>query len=143
MTTPTALPPRGAALGGPLFGAAALAALLLAPAAPAWALGNGCIDEGPAGGGNCQLQLQGALLYTGWQTQGWAFHCTGDFPYFNGLNNGNEESFIWFNSCFTVTENPTFEEGDSSKFDMYATNWCLDSEDLVIEVACYNFQSGF
>ena len=35
---------------------------------------------------NCQSQLQAPISYSAWQTQGWAYYCTGDHPYFYHSN---------------------------------------------------------
>ena len=129
--------PRSAALGGPLFGAAALAALLLGPIGPAWAqrTGNPCPSDLLATG-QCQEQVQAPVSYSGDQSQGWAYYCTGDFPIAYSLPNQGAYAYTWDSACFTVTENPSQETDDTSKFDLVSTNWCPFTEVLNVAIAC-------
>ena len=92
---------------------------------------------------NCQAQAQKAITYTGWQTQGWAYYCGGDHPYFWGLENaGNGTDFSYDNpscgliSSFEVTENAAGEQSDPSKFDATITNWCTSMQSITVILAC-------
>lgn len=111
-----------------------LAALVLLPTV-AWAQSPPCTDYLE---GQCVVQVQAPIGYTGWQTQGWAYYCTGDHPYFKGLRYDVGNSFTFDNSCFTVAENEFAEAGNDGKFDALITNWCLNSQQLVISLACYD-----
>jgi hypothetical protein len=51
-------------------------AVVTTPSMGLAAIGDGVPD--------CQEQVQAPVSYTGWQTQGWAYYCTGDHPYFWG-----------------------------------------------------------
>jgi hypothetical protein len=82
------------------------------------------------------MQQQTPIKYSGWQTKGWAYYCSGDHPFFWGAAQaGLYSSFEYGNTCFTVTENG-FAESDPKKFDATITNWCTKDEDLVISLAC-------
>jgi len=83
---------------------------------------------------SCELQPQIPIPFTGWQTSGWAFYCTGDHPYFYGMQEGYYDAFSWDNKCFSVTENE-FDDG-VNKLDVTITNWCLKKEDLTLTLAC-------
>lgn len=80
----------------------------------------------------CQNQVQAPISYTGLETNSWAYYCTGDHPYFFKANNG----VAWDNTCFTSTENIVAE---NDNFDGDFTNWCVDSEWLVVTLACFQF----
>jgi hypothetical protein len=83
---------------------------------------------------SCEHQVQAPLQFKAWQTSGWAFYCTGDHPYFYGMNQSYYDAFSWDNSCFTVTEN---ELSDGvNKLDVTITNWCLKKEDITLTLAC-------
>jgi hypothetical protein len=85
---------------------------------------------------DCLLQVQAPVSYTGWQTQGWAYYCTGDHPYFWGLRQSGACGSVSFdNSCFSVTEN-AFAETTPSKFDATITNWCLNTQSITVTLAC-------
>ena len=83
---------------------------------------------------SCEHQVQTPLHFKGWQTSGWAFYCTGDHPYFYGMNQGYYDAYTWDNNCFSVTENE-FVDG-VNKLDVTITNWCLKSEDITVTLAC-------
>src|SRR5687767_12663974 len=107
--------------------AALFALTLLLPPEPALArdpCSPGYDDPIPS----CEHQVQIPLEFKAWQTSGWAFYCTGDHPYFYGMQEGYYDAFAWDNSCFTVTEN---ELNDGvNKLDVTITNWCLKKEDI-------------
>jgi hypothetical protein len=114
-----------------LLGALLLAALL----APAGALASPC---GPYTTGNipdCELQQQAPVPYSALETQGWAYYCTGDHPYFWGLSSNYPGDFTWDNSCFSAIEN-VFPETTPNKFDATFTNWCLSAENIVVTLGC-------
>jgi len=83
---------------------------------------------------DCVLQQQAPVNYKGWQTSGWAYYCTGDHPYFYGLQQGYIDSYTWDNSCFTVTED-IFVDGPN-KLDVTITNWCLKEETITVTLGC-------
>ena len=88
---------------------------------------------------NCQQQVQAPVSYTGWQTQGWAYYCTGDHPYFWGLRQSGACGSVSFdNSCFTVTEDAIAEGTDPSKFDGTITNWCFSTQSIIVTLGCFN-----
>ena len=98
---------------------------------------SGNLDPGTL----CQDQTQYAVSYTGWQTQGWAYHCsdpnnvyTNYWPSTYGI--------AFSNSCFTVAENPVNDAGDQSKADANYTNWCVDNQSLTVVLACWNEPPG-
>lgn len=83
---------------------------------------------------NCEHQVQTPIHYKALQTQGWAYYCTGDHPYFYGLAQGYIDAYTWDNSCFSVSE---YEFGDGiNKLDVTITNWCLKGEDITMTLAC-------
>jgi hypothetical protein len=85
---------------------------------------------------NCELQTQAPVHYYAWDTKGWAYYCTGDHPYFWGMNqSGLPFNYSWHNSCFTVSENIA-EENAPNKADFFSTNWCLKGENLIVSLAC-------
>lgn len=85
---------------------------------------------------NCELQTQAPVRYYAWDSKGWAYYCTGDHPYFWGVNQaGYTFAYKWNNSCFTVSENVA-EETAPNKADFFVTNWCLKGENLVVSLAC-------
>jgi hypothetical protein len=85
---------------------------------------------------NCELQTQAPVHYYAWDTKGWAYYCTGDHPYFWGINQGGYPfNYSWHNSCLTVSENIA-EETAPNKADFFVTNWCLKGENLTVSLAC-------
>jgi hypothetical protein len=82
----------------------------------------------------CQNQTQTTITYSGLQSQGWAYYCTGDHPYFPGSN--SPPAIAWNNTCFTEVENEFLESG--SKEDGSFTNWCTSIQSLTVVLACYN-----
>jgi hypothetical protein len=85
---------------------------------------------------DCQQQVQAPVSYTGWQTQGWAYYCTGDHPYFWGVGNACQNlNFSFDNSCFSVLEDE-FAETTPSKFDATITNWCLSTQSITVTLGC-------
>ena len=86
---------------------------------------------------DCLLQVQAPVSYTGWQTQGWAYYCTGDHPYFWGFGQTGRltNNFSFDNACFTVTEN-IFAETTASKFDATITNWCIATQSITVTLGC-------
>jgi hypothetical protein len=84
---------------------------------------------------DCQPQAQGPVKYSGWDTKGWAYYCTGDHPYFWGLADGFPGDFSTNNNCFSAIENE-FYEGAPNKFDATFTNWCFKDEELVVTLGC-------
>jgi hypothetical protein len=101
---------------------------------PALAQRNPCEpgDNGPIP--SCELQPQIPITFTSWQTSGWAFYCTGDHPYFYGMQEGYYNAFSWDNKCFSVIENE-FEDG-VNKLDVTMTNWCFKKESITFTLAC-------
>ena len=91
---------------------------------------------GPSSIPDCELQQQAPLKLSSLDSKGWAFHCTGDHPYFWGLDVGYSPSYTFDNSCFTVPENAAAEGSDTSKFDATFTNWCLKHETVTVTLAC-------
>ena len=62
------------------------------------------------------------------------YYCTGDHPYFYGLNQGYIFSYAWDNSSFTVTENMYLD--DVNKLEVLVTNWNIFPETLALTPAC-------
>jgi hypothetical protein len=96
---------------------------------------------------DCELQKQPTLTFDSSFSSGYAFYCTNDYngnfsdkhAYFWGLAAGYSRSFTWDNSCFTVSENSTVEQGGFlgySKLDVTISNWCLSEETITITLAC-------
>lgn len=125
--------PGRRAAAGLVLGSAALAVLLAAPV-PVRAQSDPCPGAGVPG--KCQPQVQAPITYRGWQTQGWAYYCTGDHPYFWGLSTSHSGSYSFDNSCFTVAENMFAENGCDDKFDALITNWCVTTQQLTVTLAC-------
>ena len=82
----------------------------------------------------CENQTQATITYSGLQSQGWAYYCTGDHPYFPGSN--SPPAIAWDNTCFTEVENEFLESG--SKEDGSFTNWCTSIQPLTVVLACFN-----
>jgi hypothetical protein len=123
-----------ARLAGLLLGAAATMV-----ASSAWA--DACNSKNWNGAGSssipdCELQVQSSLSFSALDTKAWAFHCSGDHPYFWGLLYGYSPSYTFNNNCFTIPENAAAEEGDNTKFDATFTNWCLKKESVTVTLAC-------
>lgn len=86
---------------------------------------------------DCELQQQSSVPYKRSQTQGWAYYCSGDHPYYWGsAYAGNSGRWVQTNSCFTTTENGLAETGDPGKLDVTVTNWCAKAESYSISLAC-------
>jgi len=85
---------------------------------------------------DCELQQQAPVHYWSWETSGWAYYCTGDHPYFWGMQQGFILNYTWDNSCFSVTEN-VFAD-NLNNLDATITNWCLHrgGEDLTVTLGC-------
>jgi hypothetical protein len=85
----------------------------------------------------CERQTKASVRYGALDTKGWAYYCTGAYPYYwnndDVLGFGNNFSFD--NKCFTVTENP-FSENEPSKMDATITNWCFKHEDIKVTLGC-------
>ena len=96
----------------------------LGSASSAWAQADPCNSSIP----DCQVQIQAGISYHGWETQGWAYYCSGSHPYFWNYSFGN--------SCFEVTQNGPEEQNNPSKFDATITNWCLTTETIPVALAC-------
>ncbi|MEM7283234.1 MAG: hypothetical protein AAF438_16585 [Pseudomonadota bacterium] len=78
---------------------------------------------------DCQEQQMGAVSYKALETKGWAYYCTGEYPYYwnNATVLGLGTNYKSSPSCFTVAENPFGETTDHpSKADFTITNWCSD-----------------
>lgn len=84
---------------------------------------------------DCEPQVQAPVSYSGWETQGWAYYCTGDHPYFWGLSSTYAGDFTWDNSCFSGIED-VFGENQANKFDGTFTNWCLTTQSIVVTLGC-------
>lgn len=97
----------------------------------------------------CQKQTKGKIHFKALQTRGWAFYCTGDYPFYwnnagqGGLGLGN--NFDRSPSCFAAAESPFGESGSHpSKADLSITNYCHkstfpwtpESEDVTISIGC-------
>jgi hypothetical protein len=82
----------------------------------------------------CELQAQAPVHYEGWQTTNTAYYCTGDHPYFYGLNQSYIFSYVWDNPCFSVSENMYLD--DVNKLDVLVTNWCITAQNLDLTLAC-------
>jgi hypothetical protein len=111
------------------WAAALLLALLLRPVEAA---AGACSDSSIP---DCQEQVQAPIGYSGWQTSGWAYYCTGDHPYYWGLGYNYAVNFSFDNTCFSVIEN-IFAEGTPNKFDATLTNWCLDDQSITVTLGC-------
>ena len=83
-------------------------------ATSAWA--NPCSKTGYGTVPNCQPQAQAGISYSGWETKGWAYYCSGDHPYY--WRPFNE----WNNNCFSVAENKLDEGDNLHKFSVTITN---------------------
>ncbi|GJG89428.1 hypothetical protein tb265_46090 [Gemmatimonadetes bacterium T265] len=133
----------------------ALSAVLSALAAPGCTspsptgpspTGHGAVQNSNTCSGipNCELQQQAPVSYGGWgktKTRGWAYYCTGDHPYFWGVEYaGMYNRWVQTNSCFETSENPWAQAGDPGKLDVTVTNWCVKTEDYVISLACSSTQ---
>ncbi|MGD9507544.1 MAG: hypothetical protein AB7I59_25325 [Geminicoccaceae bacterium] len=93
--------------------------------------------------GDCELQKQPALSFDSIFSQGYAFYCKGDHPYFYGLLDGYTPSFTWDNSCFSVAENLFFENyHHNSKLDVTISNFCSKQEEIIVTLACSNIDPG-
>ena len=106
--------------------------------APAWAMAGAC--DGFAG--DCQLQVQAPITYSGWQTQGGAYYCTGDHFYYVGQKQGHPGNWTSDNSCFSIIESVDAED-DVDKFDALIANWCLNSQALTITIGCITGSDPF
>jgi hypothetical protein len=117
------------------------ATVLCGPAA----LAQACYDypnmNGPFSGPipDCQPQVQAPIKYGWWETQGWAYYCSGDHPYFWGLAAGYPGDYSTNNSCFSSIENE-FDEGTPNKFDATFTNWCWADEEIVVTLSCSDIE---
>ena len=111
-------------------GALLLGALLL----PGTARAAAC-DAGSPAIPDCETQVQSAVSYSGWETSGWAYYCTGDHPYYWGASSYYLGNFNSDNSCFSVAED-VFAENQANKFDATLTNWCLKDESITITLGC-------
>ncbi|WP_027136233.1 hypothetical protein [Geminicoccus roseus] len=91
---------------------------------------NGTGDPIP----NCEVQVQKPVPYGRAETQGWAYYCTGDHPYYWGYPYaGYIGSYAWKESGFTGTAN-WFAQAPN-KFDGTFTNW-YGAQDLTVSLAC-------
>lgn len=104
-------------------GTAAFALIALLSVAPA-ALANLC-DGVP----ECQLQDKGPIKVKFLHTTGWAFYCSGDYPFY-----WNWEKHA---SCCTAIENPFEESGHPGKLDVTITHSVpFTSDDFRVTMAC-------
>jgi hypothetical protein len=91
---------------------------------------------------DCQNQVQAPVSFNGLQTQGWAFYCGGDHPYFYAIDGAwSIDNSNVSGSGFSGIENPSQEgtgtsSGASNKMDANFTNWALEQNDLVVTLAC-------
>ena len=88
-----------------------------------------------ATGALCQNQTQAAVSYNGSQTQGWAYYCSDPNGVYTNFWQG-VYGIAFTNTCFTVAENGFVESG--SKSDANYTNWCVTSQSLTVQLACWN-----
>jgi hypothetical protein len=86
---------------------------------------------------DCELQKQQPIHFSGWETQYWDFYCSGDHPYYWGLNSNIVVNFTWDNSCFSVIEN-LFGENSPNKFSGLFTNWCINGQSTTVTLGCSN-----
>lgn len=116
--------------------AALLGLIMTAMIAPGLARADVCTDSG---GYNippvpqCEVQTKAPVPYDFWQTQGWAYYCTGDHPYFWGLQEGYIGTYTWAESGFTGTQNEFYE--GPNKLDATFTNW-KTAQNLTVSLAC-------
>lgn len=95
---------------------------------------------------HCEKQTKGKIHFKALQTRGWAFYCTGEYPYY-----WNNDDILGFGnnynrspSCFSVVENPFAETSHPSKADFTITNWCHEkkfpwvpkSDDVTFTIGC-------
>ena len=109
------------------------AALALGPGtASAQGATDACGQLGVSGNvNNCQNQVQAPVSYKGWETKSWTYYCGGDHPFFvDGIGGWRIDNS---QNCWTGTENPIEEH---SNFDGSFTNWCVDTRQLVVTLAC-------
>jgi hypothetical protein len=85
---------------------------------------------------NCQPQVMAGISYSGWETKGWAYYCSGDHPYYWG-----KSTFESNNSCFSVAEQ--MFRTNNRKLNVTITNWCFKKETLVLILACSDHVPGF
>jgi hypothetical protein len=85
---------------------------------------------------NCEPQVMSGINYSGWETKGWAYYCSGSHPYYWGRS-----TYEFSNKCFSVAEQ-TFRT-DQSKLNVTVTNWCFKKETLVLTLACSSDKPGF
>ena len=86
---------------------------------------------------SCELQQQAPVTYRADQTQGWAYYCTGDHPYYWGAAYaGNSGRWVQTSKWFTTIENGLGETGDPGKLDVTVTNWDAKKQDYTISLAC-------
>lgn len=98
----------------------------------------------------CQKQTKEKIHFKALQTRGWAFYCTGEYPYYWNNDNilGFGNNFDRSPSCFSVVEDP-FEENHPSKADFTITNWCHESkfpwapksDDIKVTIGCSKVSS--
>ena len=116
----------------------ALGAMLALGTGTASAQGSGrdpCSNAHPFPIPNCQNQVQAPVHFNGLQTQGWAFYCGGDHPYFYIADGGwsIDNSFTSGNG-FTGIENILAEA--NANLDATFTNWSFEGNDLIVTLAC-------
>ena len=132
--------PNGKAVPALLRVAVLAAALLPRPGSAQAGADAGLGNSQPCDGiPNCQLQQQAPVTYKSSTSNGWAYYCTGDHPYYWGKAwAGNSGRWVQTNSCFTTDENGLAEGGDPGKLDVTVHNWCTSPQDYVISLACSN-----
>jgi hypothetical protein len=118
----------------------ALPTLMLATLAlPSVGHADPCVDsQSPPP--NCQTQTTAPVYYSFWDSKTWAYYCTGDHPYYWGINtDGNKSDVIGYEIVpygFTTVESE-FDENTPSKLDAFFTNWST-GQNLVVQIACSN-----
>lgn len=96
-----------------------------------------------------QPQVMAPVRYTGWETKGWAYYCSGDHPYYWSVQNvygpipGPDTNYSVNSKCFSHNENYSKQWGNPSKFDATFTNWCFKSEELVVTLGCSTTPQNF
>ena len=87
---------------------------------------------------NCQTQTTSPVYYGTLDSKTWAYYCSGDHPYYWGLQNPGADSpgYEIVPYGFTSIENEAAED-NPSKLAAEFTNW-HSGQNLVVQIACSN-----
>jgi hypothetical protein len=86
---------------------------------------------------DCQQQIQSAVPYSGWESNTWAYYCTGDHPFYWGPSNSSDTgNFQVLTPNYTFIESIFAENGSPNKMDALFTNWSIYTQQLVVALAC-------